>query len=291
MRLPCIAVICAISSSLLVCSFADSEAYDSYRGNAGCDDCHSSFISRGALHQMHVGDSQMTSTCQLCHTSTGDNPRTWTSGVAGGQGCRGCHGVDNGTALGWGAGLRAHHANAGAPADANGMFCADCHGGDPEPSPENTFPVYYSRDDVNVNNPCVSVGAGGEDWDGDTEGLDNDGDLAYDEADSDCDAGIGDRGRQVAGTLTLLSICPNPVSNRASAVRFGLLETSDVVLSVHDIAGRLVMKEEYASASPGEHTFKFEGREATGGFLPSGVYMVRVTAAGSSVSGRIVFVK
>jgi hypothetical protein len=41
--------------------------------------------------------------------------------------------------------------------------------------------------DVNVSDPCATdPAAGGEDWDGDTKGLDNDGDLDYDQDDADC---------------------------------------------------------------------------------------------------------
>ena len=161
--------------------------YEQYSGSPSCDDCHPGFKNGDPLHEMHQGNSQMTNNCTLCHTSIGDNPFTYQSGDAEGQGCRGCHGVDNGTTFGWGAGLRMHHANAGAPADSDGLFCVDCHGGDPAPSPENTLPVYYSRSDVNVNDPCVvASGSGGEDWDGSGLGLDNDGDLDYEDSDVDC---------------------------------------------------------------------------------------------------------
>jgi VCBS repeat-containing protein len=151
------------------------------------------FDGRGPLHDMHVG--QITGTCNLCHISTGDVPFTYTSGDPQGQGCRGCHGVDNGTLVNWGAGLRAHHANAGAPADLIGLTCADCHSSDPAPSPESAVPVYYARSDVNAKDPCNADGT--EDWGTlspfdpttpDGLGLDNDGDLIYDGADSDCAA-------------------------------------------------------------------------------------------------------
>jgi VCBS repeat-containing protein len=151
------------------------------------------FDGRGPLHDMHVG--QITGTCNLCHISTGDVPFTYTSGDPQGQGCRGCHGVDNGTLVNWGAGLRAHHAKAGAPADQTGLLCASCHSADPAPSPESTVPVYYARSDVNAKDPCNADGT--EDWGSlspfdptlpDGLGLDNDGDLVYDGADSDCAA-------------------------------------------------------------------------------------------------------
>lgn len=179
----------AVAIGLLFLLPVPGPGYERYNGSPSCDDCHSGFVSRGPLHDLHQGNNQMTNTCNLCHVSTGDNPLTYQSGASGGQSCRGCHGVDNGTTFGWGAGLRLHHANAGAPADSDGLFCVDCHPGDPVPDPEDTVPVYYVRGDVDVNDPCVVASAsGGEDWDGDGFGLDNDGDLDYEDADSDCSA-------------------------------------------------------------------------------------------------------
>jgi len=148
----------------------------------GCVDCHPGFQHRGPLHDLHVGPDRITDECLLCHFATpGDVPYTYQSGATGGQGCRGCHGVDNGTTFGWGTGLRAHHAQ---------FFpelCSGCHTDDPPPSPESTLPVYYGRPDVNVMLPCVTDAAlGGEDWDDDGLGLDNDGDQLYELADTDC---------------------------------------------------------------------------------------------------------
>ena len=49
------------------------------------------------------------------------------------------------------------------------------------------MPPYYGRSDVNITGPClVSSESGGEDWNGDGLGLDNDGDLLYENADPDC---------------------------------------------------------------------------------------------------------
>ena len=153
----------------------------------GCVQCHDGFANRGLLHDLHEGNAQMTKECLLCHVSTGDDPSTYSSGASGGQGCRGCHGVNNGTSFGWGAGLRAHHKNANAPADSDGLRCADCHTNDLAPSAESVLPVYYSRTDVFVKNPCLAAPARpGEDFDGDGKGLDNNGNLLYDENDDSC---------------------------------------------------------------------------------------------------------
>jgi hypothetical protein len=167
---------------------------------AGTDDTspfrNGGFDGRQELHDLH--QDQITGTCGLCHISPGDVGFTATSGDAAGQGCRGCHGVDPNPQgpdnFEWGAGLRLHHANAGAPADLDGDFCVDCHDSDPLPPPEDSVPVYYLRADVNAKDPCNADGT--EDWGSagapttpDGQGLDNDGDLDYDGDDSDCDTG------------------------------------------------------------------------------------------------------
>lgn len=181
-----------LTITVVLASVWPAAAYDAYRmsGEADCWECHTTFRNEGALHELHVGAGQMTDTCRLCHTQNEDIPRIWTSGTTGGQGCRGCHGRDDGSQFGWGAGIRKHHANAGVAADSNGEFCVDCHTTDaPIPLGEDTLPVYYTRTDVNITDPCeTSTGAGGEDYNGDGKGLDNDGDLDYDANDSNCGA-------------------------------------------------------------------------------------------------------
>lgn len=177
MKDSCIGLLYLVTACVLVLgTVTPSAAYVRYNGSPSCDDCHPGFVKRGPLHKdVHVGSQNMTSNCQLCHVSTGDNTELATSGV--GLGCIGCHD---------GPGLRAHHANANVPPDANGQRCVDCHAGDPAPAPENEVPPHYARADVRVNNPCGSTGPGGEDWNGDGIGLDNDGDLLVDDADGDC---------------------------------------------------------------------------------------------------------
>ena len=135
---------------------------------SGCASCHPSFQGRGALHDMHVGNNQMTNNCLLCHTSVGDDPDINSS--AEGVSCTGCHIPD---------GLWSHH-------QVSGISCAPCHVGWPTPAPEGTLPPYYSRTDVSLSDPCAVATAGGEDWDNDGKGLDNDGDDLYEAADPDC---------------------------------------------------------------------------------------------------------
>ncbi len=166
----------------LAVSIRDTAAYDAYSdgsASAKCAQCHETaigkFQSRGALHDAH--NASGTSTCTKCHAQQGDIPVT--------SKCVGCHGQPNTG----GAGLRKHHALAGAPADIDGFFCADCHS-DPNPAPESAAPLYYGQADVVQTSPCNADGK--EDfWSRltglpDGKGLDNDGDLLVDALDPDC---------------------------------------------------------------------------------------------------------
>lgn len=278
-----------VSFAILALAVSAS-AYDSYRtfgADASCADCHNGFVGRGPLHGLHVGSQNMTGTCLLCHTSVGDIPRTWTSGAAGGQGCRGCHGRDDGSALGWGAGLRAHHLAAGAPADKNGQFCADCHTNDATPEGENVLPLYYSRVDVNVKDPCVSTDAGGEDYSGDGQGLDNDGDLAYDESDTDC--GATGTGPLSGSTHLAMSIAPNPFSTQGTFVSYWNAQ-GGVLIDLYDLAGRRVSSRSMIGGT-GEGILHVQATDDSGVPLASGVYLLSIRSGDASVTRRIALIR
>lgn len=172
----------ALVITVIALFFATSSAlaYETYanHGSGGCVTCHPSFQSRGALHDLHVGGSQMTSTCGLCHGPSFSSPSTNTSSTDPNHGCNGCH---------LGEGLRlAHSVDHGIDTCIN----SGCHSGDGTPPPETTLPAYYTRTDVNLTQPCaIGRNNGGEDYSGDGKGLDNDGDGVYDYNDTDC-AGV-----------------------------------------------------------------------------------------------------
>jgi hypothetical protein len=66
----------------------------------------------------------------------------------------------------------------------------DCHDDDPPPPPETTLPSYYFTPDPNhtskPTDPCNPAPGFPENFAGAVIGLDNDGDLLYDDADPDC---------------------------------------------------------------------------------------------------------
>jgi len=189
-----------LATSVWLATPEDAGAYNSW--TSGCTDCHGSFRDSTSTkpnntwpddkHDVHRRQ-MMTNLCGTCHIVNGDNPLLNDSrGEPGLEGvsCMGCHGVDPDPSTPdnswWGSGLRLHHANANVGTDNSGHLCADagCHDDDPAPLGEDAVPIYYGGTNVNVLDPCN--GDGSENWTPDGLGLDNDGDLAYDDTDSDC---------------------------------------------------------------------------------------------------------
>ena len=187
-------------------------AYSQYSTNGAsgnCATCHgpfrsSSYISLsdgtnwGNLHDMHRNEI-LGGDCSTCHGS-GDEFPVLTYQSAGGSGldpisCMGCHGrlEDNSGGNpnfphGIGAGLRQHHASSGV------NVCSACHldadSANYTTVGEDVLPAYFANPGAghpNIpNDSCNSDGS--ENFRGDPEGLDNDGDGLYDGNDTDCAA-------------------------------------------------------------------------------------------------------
>ncbi len=189
-------------------------AYRQYSQNGGdatnCGACHGNFratsyisatdgMNWGNLHNLHR-TTMLNSDCNTCHGGGDTFPVILNSSDGGSGldaiGCVGCHGraEDNVAGnpevgagrTGYGAGLRQHHYNTGA------TICAECHlDANPAsytPVGENVLPSFYAN--PGTGHPAMPDDAcnanTSEDFAGDPEGLDNDGDNAYDTADSDC---------------------------------------------------------------------------------------------------------
>jgi hypothetical protein len=165
---------------------------------------------------MH-SDDILSGDCLTCHSS-GPRFPVIIGSSAGGTGldpiaCAGCHGRGEDATLGgsgsegYGAGLRQHHWVVNRMVDTPGgmvstRVCGDCHlradlGGLTDADPanfdtadESFLPPYYAdppgsdTDHPNIpSDPCNPAPGFPEDYAGSTEGLDNDGDDFYDEAD------------------------------------------------------------------------------------------------------------
>ena len=200
-----------VVTGLLFWAF-NAQAYQFYSEDigttGGCAQCHGAFSSGrytspadGSdwgthLHTGHLNGTNIGSNCNNCHfgTKTSGWQVNLSSSYVAADGdnaisCSGCHGrLEDAGNGGYGVGLRLHHINAGVPADSNGQKCNSCHN-DSAPVGEDVMPPWYGSITNTVTgttlNPCNVNGP--ENFAGTAQGNDNDGDLAYDSADSDCE--------------------------------------------------------------------------------------------------------
>ena len=96
---------------------------------------------------------------------------------------------------------------------------------------------------------------------------------------------LEDRG--VPGTLALERPTPTPFRS-STELRFGLPEAGTVQLSIHDVTGRRVTTLIDEGRSAGWHQVRWNGDDASGGLVASGVYFVRLVTPEGVRSGKLV---
>ena len=85
---------------------------------------------------------------------------------------------------------------------------------------------------------------------------------------------------------------PRPNPSRGSAeFSWTLASPGDVELSVHDLAGRRVAVLERGWRAAGTHRSHWDGRDTAGRLLAAGAYHVRLSAAGTTRTRRLVLVR
>lgn len=87
-----------------------------------------------------------------------------------------------------------------------------------------------------------------------------------------------------------LRLTPNPTAG-STTIRFDLLEAQRVEVLAFDSAGRLVSRVFDGTLGAGSRQVMWNGQDATGRALPSGVYWVRARAGTSETSGRVLIVR
>jgi len=92
-----------------------------------------------------------------------------------------------------------------------------------------------------------------------------------------------------AGPLLLASY-PNPF-NPTTLLSYRLPAAGALRLTLHDAQGRLLRELETGWREAGEHRAVWDGRDAAGRALPSGVYLARLAAAGAVSSQRLVLLR
>jgi glucose/arabinose dehydrogenase len=95
-------------------------------------------------------------------------------------------------------------------------------------------------------------------------------------------ADVGDAGHPDGD----LQVRPTPTRGPLD-VSFRLAESVPVTVAVHDVRGRLVRVIESATLAAGEHALRWDGRDASGASIASGVYYLRVRAGSRTWSRRV----
>ena len=93
-------------------------------------------------------------------------------------------------------------------------------------------------------------------------------------------------------THELFQNYPNPF-NMKTTILYRIRESSQVQLAIFDASGREVAVLEKGKREPGEYRILWDGRDARGNPLPSGIYICRLLigrAAGTEVHSRKVIV-
>ncbi|HEU4365653.1 MAG TPA: T9SS type A sorting domain-containing protein [Candidatus Krumholzibacteria bacterium] len=90
--------------------------------------------------------------------------------------------------------------------------------------------------------------------------------------------------------LTVRPNRPNPFAG-ATELQIGLPADADVSVEIYDVVGRRVNAFELKGAGAGWKSVPFDGRDANGAPLASGVYFYRVTAAGRTVTNKMVIAR
>lgn len=102
--------------------------------------------------------------------------------------------------------------------------------------------------------------------------------------------GITDEGVEVASPVRLHQSRANP-SDGSALISFTLQGTTHVSLRIFDVSGRLVRTLLDEPRGEGEHIVAWNGQDAEGRAVASGVYFYRLEAAGSTQSKRMVLVR
>ncbi|HCV26324.1 MAG TPA: hypothetical protein DGN59_22980 [Candidatus Latescibacteria bacterium] len=96
---------------------------------------------------------------------------------------------------------------------------------------------------------------------------------------------VSEEGAPLPQQSSLVSLYPNPF-NATARIRFDLAHGSDVDLAVFDVLGRRTKTLVSTPLPPGVHEMDWDGRADDGSRVATGVYLVRLQAAGGVASTR-----
>jgi len=94
-------------------------------------------------------------------------------------------------------------------------------------------------------------------------------------------------GRPGGAISSLLQVGPNPSAGPV-LLRYELPSSSEVFLEVFGPSGARVCRLSQGPQAAGLHEIRWDGRDAMGQAVPSGVYLTRIVCDGVCMSGRVV---
>jgi hypothetical protein len=94
-------------------------------------------------------------------------------------------------------------------------------------------------------------------------------------------------GVEALPTVLALAASPNP-SRAHAAIQFDLPKAGHVALAVYEVSGRIVRTLADESFEPGRHARTWDGSTNAGARVAAGVYFVRMSAPGGSLTRTLV---
>ena len=83
---------------------------------------------------------------------------------------------------------------------------------------------------------------------------------------------------------------PNPF-NPTTSIKYTVASEGHVELGVYDLSGRLIRTLVSETRGSGDHTITWDGRNASGGAVPSGMYFYKFSSGGETTSRKMTLVK
>ncbi len=102
---------------------------------------------------------------------------------------------------------------------------------------------------------------------------------------------LNDSGSPVIPVIQgISSIYPNPF-NPNTAVRFGIVRSGNVKVAVYNTRGQMVRELFEGFRDQGTHTLQWDGTDANGSALPSGMYVIRMTSGTQVYQRKAILMK
>ncbi len=106
----------------------------------------------------------------------------------------------------------------------------------------------------------------------------------------DVPTGIENRGQTLPNGFALLHAYPNPFVEEA-AVQVQLAKPARIMVAVYDLRGRLIRTLMQGDRPAGTHRLQWDGLDNAGRRVGSGVYFLKLTTAGQTVTQKLVKVR